>query len=119
MADHAARGLVVRYGLLSHALLYKEARNEADQLDDVIAAGLLLDHELGPNVNARDADDDTPLINAAASGHASIIALLIRHGAVLDIRNRHGMSALDVCMNRECWEELKLGPGFAEMYRAL
>ena len=45
LADHAARGLVVRYGLLSHALLYKEARNEADQLDDVIAAGLLLDHE--------------------------------------------------------------------------
>ena len=32
-------------GLLSHALLYKEARNEADQLEDVVAAGLLLEHE--------------------------------------------------------------------------
>ena len=45
VASHAARALVIRYGLLSHALLYKEARNEADQLDDVISAGLLLEHE--------------------------------------------------------------------------
>ena len=40
-----ARALVLRYGLLSHALLYKEARNEADQLEDVLQAGLLLQHE--------------------------------------------------------------------------
>ena len=45
LADHAARALVLRYGLLSHAMLYKEARNESDQLDDVVAAGLLLEHE--------------------------------------------------------------------------
>ena len=32
LADHSARALVLRYGLLSHALLYKEARNEADQV---------------------------------------------------------------------------------------
>ena len=45
-ADRNARALVLRYGLLSHALLYKEARNESDQLEDLIAAGLLLEHEV-------------------------------------------------------------------------
>ena len=44
-SDVAAQRLVRRYGLLSHALLYKEARQEAEQLDDVIQAGLLLEHE--------------------------------------------------------------------------
>ena len=44
-ADRTARSLVLRYGLLSHALLYKQARGEEDQLDDLLAAGLLLPHE--------------------------------------------------------------------------
>ena len=91
------------------------ALHEAAGEGHAMCVWILLNHELGPNVNARDVDDDTPLINAAASGHATIVAQLIQHGAVLDIRNRHGMSALDVCMNTECWEELKLGPGFGDM----
>jgi len=45
VADHAARALVLRYGLLSHALLYKQARGEDDQLSDLVAGGLLLEHE--------------------------------------------------------------------------
>ena len=44
VADHAARALVLRYGLLSHALLYKEARQETE-LDDLVSAGLLHEHE--------------------------------------------------------------------------
>ena len=45
VADRSARALVIRLGLLSHALLYKEARSEADDLDDLVASGLLLEHE--------------------------------------------------------------------------
>lgn len=45
LADHSARALVLRYGLLSHALLYKQARGEEEQLDDLVVAGLLLQHE--------------------------------------------------------------------------
>ena len=32
---------MLRYGLLSHALLYKQARGEDEQLDDLVAAGVL------------------------------------------------------------------------------
>lgn len=45
IADRAARALVIRLGLLSHALLYKEARGEAEDLEDLLSAGILLEHE--------------------------------------------------------------------------
>jgi len=45
LADRSARALVMRLGLLSHALLYKQAREEDDHLDDLVAAGLLHEHE--------------------------------------------------------------------------
>jgi len=45
LPDRTARALVLRLGLLSHALLFKQARGEDDDLDDVIQAGLLLPHE--------------------------------------------------------------------------
>ena len=45
-ADREARALVLRLGLLSHALLYKQARGEADALDDLVAAGLLRTEEV-------------------------------------------------------------------------
>ena len=40
-ADRAARDLVMRLGLCSHALLYKQARSEDDDLSDLLRAGLL------------------------------------------------------------------------------
>ena len=45
IADRAARALIVRYGLLSLALLFKQARGEEDQLDDLVTSGLLLERE--------------------------------------------------------------------------
>ena len=42
-ADRGAR--VLRLGLCSHALLYKQARQEEGDLDDLVTAGLLLPHE--------------------------------------------------------------------------
>ena len=44
-ADRGARALVLRLGLCSHALLYKQARQEEGDLDDLVTAGLLLPHE--------------------------------------------------------------------------
>eukprot|EP00929_Paragymnodinium_shiwhaense_P001231 TRINITY_DN101458_c0_g1_i1.p1 TRINITY_DN101458_c0_g1~~TRINITY_DN101458_c0_g1_i1.p1 ORF type:complete len:463 (-),score=23.73 TRINITY_DN101458_c0_g1_i1:9-1397(-) len=42
--DEYARQLIRRYGVVSHALIYKQARNE-DMLDDLVSAGLLLPAE--------------------------------------------------------------------------
>lgn len=46
--DRAARALVLRLGLCSHALLYKQARGEdgdLEDLQDLVMGGLLLEHE--------------------------------------------------------------------------
>ena len=40
VADTAARALILRYGLLSHALLFKHARGQLHQSTDVVEAGL-------------------------------------------------------------------------------
>lgn len=45
VADRAARALVTRLGLCSQALLFKQARGDGDDLDDLTHAGLLLEHE--------------------------------------------------------------------------
>eukprot|EP00908_Phaeocystis_cordata_P026180 Transcript_865.p1 GENE.Transcript_865~~Transcript_865.p1 ORF type:complete len:493 (+),score=222.21 Transcript_865:96-1574(+) len=44
-ADREARKLVLRLGLCSHALLYKQARSNDEELGDLVRAGLLLPHE--------------------------------------------------------------------------
>jgi hypothetical protein len=44
-ADMEARALVLRLGLASHALLYKQARGEDSELADLVSAGLLRNDE--------------------------------------------------------------------------
>jgi len=52
----------------------------------------------GADVNARDADGDTPLQIAARIGLVDIAGLLISHGANIDARSNHGYTALhDAC----------------------
>lgn len=47
------------------------------------------------DVNARDVNDNTPLIAAALGGHTSTVSLLVRHvGVAIEHRNNSGTTAL-------------------------
>jgi len=50
------------------------------------------------DVNACNADGDTPLMLAAHYGHAKIVKLLIERGALLDEKNRNGITAADYAL---------------------
>lgn len=55
----------------------------------------------GAQVNARDAEGSTPLIQAAASGSVSAVKLLLQHGADLHMRDTSGRSAVDFARSEE------------------
>ena len=47
-------------------------------------------------VNAVDRDGQTPLMLAVMCNHGEVVALLLNHGADLTLRNKHGMTAMDM-----------------------
>jgi len=51
--------------------------------------------EKGASVNEGQKDGSTPLHGAAFFGHALVVGLLLQHGAISDIKNKWGNSALD------------------------
>ena len=51
-------------------------------------------HVVATDVDARDARGRTPLMNAAARGHASVARSLIRHGADVDARDHKAATPL-------------------------
>ena len=55
--------------------------------------------EAGANVNARDTDGNTPLVEACGHGSLKIIELLLDHGAKINVRNQHGFTPLLYCLN--------------------
>jgi hypothetical protein len=62
-------------------------------------AGVLIRHN--EDVNAVDADDETPLIKAAYGGHLDVVQLLISKAADSDVRNIEGLSALEIAQEME------------------
>ena len=48
----------------------------------------------GANVNAKDREGHTPLMNAAANGHLQVVQALIAHGAQIEAQNYLGLTAL-------------------------
>ena len=54
----------------------------------------------GLDVNAKDEDDDTPLHCGASSGKYDIVHFLLANGALKNIRNKNGLTALDVAEDR-------------------
>jgi RNA polymerase primary sigma factor len=64
----------------------------------------------GHDVNSRDDKGQTPLIIAAAKGHAKICSILLEAGANPDLKNSDGFTALDVAINQkrpDVWELLQ------------
>jgi len=74
-------------------------------------ATLLVEH--GADVNARQADDFTPLLAAAANGQIDMIRLLLEHGADPSATAADGRSPLDLALQHghsEAAELLKIAP---------
>lgn len=61
-------------------------------------AQLLLAH--GADVNARDNDGNTPLLDAALSNQREIVKLLLANGADVNAKNKNGLSPLDMAAPR-------------------
>ena len=50
--------------------------------------------ENGADINARENNDNTPLMIASFCGHVNVVTFLIQHGAELDVQNDRGNTAL-------------------------
>ncbi|OWZ01578.1 LOW QUALITY PROTEIN: hypothetical protein PHMEG_00027002 [Phytophthora megakarya] len=61
-----------------------------------------------PNVDMIDHDGDSPLIVAAAEGHALVVKLLIEYNAFVNVANKIGMTALFCASLRGHIEVVKL-----------
>jgi ankyrin repeat protein len=61
-------------------------RGDAGTLEQLLAGGA--------DPDARDRHGQTSLMRAAHAGQAEVVALLIRHGAALDVTAKFGLSAL-------------------------
>src|SRR6185437_10659924 len=70
----------------SETLKHAAFRGQTDRIIEAIA--------VGADVNEPDCDGDTPLMLAAAQGHASIVAVLLRNGADVSAHNDGGETAL-------------------------
>jgi len=77
----------------------------AEKLCAAAAAGRLAELEAllaqGAPVDATDADGDTALMKSVEADQPAAAALLRRHGASLDQRNRAGLSARDMAMKTD------------------
>jgi len=60
----------------------------------------------GEDVNIRDRDGETPLLQACANGHREIAEILLSHGADINARNNFGKTALHQASSREVAELL-------------
>ncbi len=65
-----------------------------EELEKCIRAAKLL-LEAGADINARDGDYYTPLIQHAYLGNLEIVKFLVFNGASIELRNRYGETALD------------------------
>jgi ankyrin repeat protein len=65
---------------------------ERPDIDYSKTVGLLLDH--GADIEARNEEDDTPLIWAAENGQTDVVRGLLERGADVEAKNKYGGTAL-------------------------
>jgi len=56
----------------------------------------------GCNVNAQDKKGNTPLIHAIQRGDLDVASLLLKKGAIKDMKNKQGRKAIDYVYNNSC-----------------
>jgi hypothetical protein len=57
----------------------------------------------GADVNATDADGQTPLHGAASNSDPTTCSILLKHGALLAHRDRNGKTPLDLARRGDVW----------------
>jgi hypothetical protein len=95
--------LLLECGAHTHQYSHNPQRNQA--LHAAIALGDSLETvqvliDAGANVNAAQAGGFTPLHQAAAAGRQELVALLLKHGALRDVRCDRGKLAGDYARER-------------------
>lgn len=75
-----------------------QQNQERPDIDCAKTVGLLLDH--GANIEARNEEDDTPLMWAAEHGQTEVVRALLERGADVEARNKYGSTALVVAAPR-------------------
>lgn len=73
--------------------------------DQVGVVEYLASSHANPN---RGANGTTPLITAIAEGRSNVVALLLRHGADLELRDKNGLTPLVSAVARNQFECVKL-----------
>jgi len=74
--------------------------------------------ENGADVNARENNDNTPLMIASFCGHVNVVTFLIQHGADLDFQNNRGSTALHFAVTHSFSEivHILLDHGASHLY---
>ena len=80
------------------------ALHQAARRGCVSVAQALLDH--GATIDARDAEEQTPLRRAVNCRQLPVVRLLVRHGADPDAADRRGVTPLDVARTAPMKEAL-------------
>lgn len=92
-----------RFDNLLWAAMAKRTNRKSDAeawFDAVYVAGLPAVKKLiaaGSDIECRDRDGRTPLMNACFEGHAEIISLLLKNGADVNAADNAGWTALHAC----------------------
>jgi len=81
------------FGATPAAFRFSSERSATAAVDALLAAGA--------DINAVAPTGDTVMHRAAQAGDADVIRALAKAGAALDVRNRDGLTPLDVAMGRE------------------
>lgn len=81
------------------------ALNAAVRVGDVDTARLALDR--GADVNYKDRNRVTPLMDAVEGGYADLVKLLLDRGADPSYKDRSGANALDIALNQQDEEMLR------------
>jgi len=87
-----AMGLLVCFLSPVFAGLLEDELLEASEIGNTGRASQLI--KKGANVNARDADGQTPLIKASANGHEKTVVELLNAGAHMQLFDKEGRTAL-------------------------
>ena len=85
----------------------KTPLHHAVESDHTKSAKLFIEHP-DTDVNAQNRDNDTPLHQCSYYGYLEICALLIEHGAILDLKNKQGQTPLESAVERKQYEIVKL-----------
>lgn len=92
-SDRISKHFSIRVTNSRHALTTKSPFFEAARNNQITALEIL--HNAGANREARDGDQNTPLIIAAKAGKLEAVEWLLDHGADIYAKAERGKTALD------------------------